>query len=199
MWFGRQHGRVEGVPVRLRLWEAFLKGVRFDVSHPREVDMPKECTVEEIGNPDIYADMLGEVVCNNSRIRQRKTEDISEENYCLGPLRGIARRRRGKVIRTDHGALGLTRENKALVAICASHDRSVLRQQGSFYGSGLHIYVTVCGLPAQEDHRARIDTSSRPRWTLPRLSRWSFWPGEPFFSGFYREWIQVVRSGHLAR
>ena len=89
MWFGRQHGRVEGVPVRLRLWEAFLKGVRFDVSHPREVDMPKECTVEEIGNPDIYADMLGEVVCNNSRIRQRKTEDISEENYCLGPLRGV--------------------------------------------------------------------------------------------------------------
>jgi hypothetical protein len=41
--------------------------------------------VEEIGNPDIYADMLGEVVCNNSRIRNRKAEDISEENDCLGP------------------------------------------------------------------------------------------------------------------
>ena len=37
-------------------------------------------------------------------------------------LRGIARRRWGKVVGTDHGALGLTREKKTLVATCASHD-----------------------------------------------------------------------------
>jgi hypothetical protein len=37
-------------------------------------------TVEEIRNPDIYADVFSEVVCNNSRVRQREAEDISEEN-----------------------------------------------------------------------------------------------------------------------
>ena len=81
-------------------------------------------TVEEIGNPDIYADMFSEVVCDDPWVRQRQTEDVCEEDDCLCLLRGIARRW-GKVVGTDHGALGLTGEDETLVAICAtrpSHD-----------------------------------------------------------------------------
>ena len=77
-------------------------------------------TVEEIGNPDVYADMLGEVVGNNPRIRQRKTEDVGEEDDRLCPLRGVARGW-GKVVLADDGALRLAGEDEALVAIRASH------------------------------------------------------------------------------
>jgi len=77
-------------------------------------------TVEEIWNPDIYPNLFSEVVRDNPRIRQWKAEYICEEDDCLCPLRGIVRRG-GKVVLADHGALGLTREDEALVAICATH------------------------------------------------------------------------------
>jgi hypothetical protein len=64
--------------------------------------------------------MFSEVVGNNPRIRQRKTEDVREEDDCLCPLRGIARGW-GKVVLADHGALGLAGEDEALVAIRATH------------------------------------------------------------------------------
>jgi hypothetical protein len=64
--------------------------------------------------------MFGEVVCDNPRIRQGKAEDVREEDDCLCPLRGIGRRW-CEVGLANHGALGLTREDEALVAIRASH------------------------------------------------------------------------------
>ena len=43
-------------------------------------------TIGVIGNPDIYTDMLSEMICNGSWIRQSKTKDIGfsfcEENDC---------------------------------------------------------------------------------------------------------------------
>jgi hypothetical protein len=77
-------------------------------------------TVEEIGNPDVYIDMFSEMVCQNPWIRQGKTEDIREEDDCLRPLRGTIWRW-SKVVLAFHGALGLTREDEALVAIRTSH------------------------------------------------------------------------------
>jgi hypothetical protein len=64
--------------------------------------------------------MFSEVVGNDPRIRQRKTEDVREEDDCLCPLRSIARGW-GKVVLANHGALGLTREDKPVVAIRVSH------------------------------------------------------------------------------
>jgi hypothetical protein len=64
--------------------------------------------------------MFSEVVCDNPWIRQGKTEDVREEDDCLCPLRGIVRRC-CEVVLADHRALGLTREDEALVAIRASH------------------------------------------------------------------------------
>jgi hypothetical protein len=84
-----------------------------------------QCTIEEVGNPDVYTDLFGELVCDNPRIRQGETEDISEENDCLGLLCGIWRRW-GKVVGADHGALGLTGEDETLVAIWATHGQGYL-------------------------------------------------------------------------
>ena len=64
--------------------------------------------------------MFGEVVGDNPRIRQGKTKDVREEDDRLCPLRGFGRRW-CEVGLADHGALGLTREDEALVAIRASH------------------------------------------------------------------------------
>ena len=72
-------------------------------------------TIEKIRNPDIYMDVLGEVVCDNLRIWRRKTEYVREKNDCFGPLCCISRCR-GKVVRTDHGALWLTRDDETSVA-----------------------------------------------------------------------------------
>jgi hypothetical protein len=84
-----------------------------------------QSTIEEVGNPDVYADMFSEVVCDNPWVRQGETEDISEENDCLCPLSGIWRRW-SKVVEADHGALGLTREDETLVAIWATHSQGYL-------------------------------------------------------------------------
>ena len=64
--------------------------------------------------------MFGEVVRDNPWIRRRKTEDVREEDDRLCLLRRVARRW-GKVGLADHGALGLTGEDEALVAIRARH------------------------------------------------------------------------------
>ena len=48
--------------------------------HHRGLNMSMKRTVEEIRNPDVYADVFSEVVCDNPRVRQRETEDIGEEN-----------------------------------------------------------------------------------------------------------------------
>jgi hypothetical protein len=79
-----------------------------------------QCTIKDVGNPDVYTDMFSDVVCDNPWVRQGETEDISEENDCLGLLCGIWRRG-SKVVEADHGALGLTREDETLVAIWATH------------------------------------------------------------------------------
>jgi len=80
-----------------------------------------ERTIEEIRNPDIYTNMFSEVIRDNPGVRQRKTENIGEEDDGLGLLRGIVRCWR-EVVESDHGALGLTGKDKTLVAICATHD-----------------------------------------------------------------------------
>ena len=77
-------------------------------------------TIEVIRDPDVYTDLFSEVVRNNPWIRQGKTENVREEDDCLCPLRGIFRRW-SKVVLADHGALGLTRKDEALVAIRAGH------------------------------------------------------------------------------
>ena len=77
-------------------------------------------TVKKIWNPDIYSNMFSEVVRYNPWIRQRKAEYICEEDDCLCSLCGVIRRC-GKVVFADHGALGLTREDEALVTIRATH------------------------------------------------------------------------------
>jgi hypothetical protein len=77
--------------------------------------------IEQIRNPDIYTDMLSEVVCDNLWIWRRKTKDVCEENDCLGSLCCIAWCR-GKVVMTDHGALWLTGEDETFMARCASHE-----------------------------------------------------------------------------
>ena len=81
---------------------------------------PTGRTIEQIRNPYIYTDMLGEVICNNLRVWRRKTEYVSEENDCLGSLCGITWRW-GKVVGTDHGTLWFARDEETLVARCASH------------------------------------------------------------------------------
>ena len=77
-------------------------------------------TVEEIGNPNVYTDLFSELVGYNPRIRQRKAKDVCKEDDCLCLLRGIVRRG-GKVVLANDGALGVTREGEALVAIRATH------------------------------------------------------------------------------
>src|SRR5579863_819633 len=88
---------------------------------PKGAHMLTERTIEQFRNPDIYTDMLSEVGGNNPRIRRRKTEYVSEENDCLGPLRSITWCW-GKVVAVNHGALWLTRDDETLVARCASHE-----------------------------------------------------------------------------
>jgi hypothetical protein len=84
-----------------------------------------QSTIEEIGNPDVYTNLFGELVCNNPWVRQGETKDIGEENNCLVLLCGICRRW-GKVVEADHGALGLTGEDETLVTIWATHGRGYL-------------------------------------------------------------------------
>ena len=60
------------------------------------------------------------MVRDNLRIRQSKAEYVGEEDDCLCPLSGIVRCG-GEVVLADHGALGLTGEGEALVAIRATH------------------------------------------------------------------------------
>jgi len=80
-----------------------------------------ERTIEEIRNPDIYTNMFSEVIGDNPGVRQRKAEDISEEDDGLGLPRGIVGCR-GEVVGANQGALGLTGKGETLVAICATHD-----------------------------------------------------------------------------
>jgi hypothetical protein len=47
-------------------------------------------TMEIIRNPDIYTDMLSEMICNNPWIRQSKAKDVGEENDCFWLFRGVA-------------------------------------------------------------------------------------------------------------
>ena len=77
-------------------------------------------TVEEIWNPDIYPNLLSEVVRYNPWVRQGKAEYICEEDDCFCPLCGVVRCG-SKIVLADHGALGLTREGETLVAIRATH------------------------------------------------------------------------------
>ena len=75
-------------------------GVRLNIV-TKGGNMVMKRTTEVIRNPDIYTDMLSEMICNNPWIRQSEAKYVGEENDCFWLFRGVAWRW-GKVIRADH-------------------------------------------------------------------------------------------------
>ena len=127
-------------------------------------------TVEVIWNPHIYPNPFSELVRDNPRIRQRKAEYICEEDDRLCPLRGIVRCG-GKVVLADNGALGLTREGKALVAIRCN---SWLIRSGVFLGL---IYTCSARKKAAAlIHHRRAVASHKSTITHPSHLTGAGWP-----------------------